>query len=76
MIPLGSCTMKLNASSEMIPVTWPEFANLHPFAPRDQLAGYDKLREQLEAWLCQITGYSGVSLQPNAGLARRIRLAC
>jgi len=67
MIPLGSCTMKLNASSEMIPVTWPEFANLHPFAPRDQLAGYDKLREQLEAWLCQITGYRGVSLQPNAG---------
>ena len=67
MIPLGSCTMKLNATSEMIPVTWPEFANLHPFAPRDQLAGYDTLREQIEAWLCQITGYSGVSLQPNAG---------
>jgi glycine dehydrogenase len=67
MIPLGSCTMKLNATSEMIPVTWPEFANLHPFAPRDQLAGYDTLRKQLEAWLCQATGYSGVSLQPNAG---------
>ena len=67
MIPLGSCTMKLNATSEMIPVTWPEFANLHPFAPRDQLAGYDLLREQLEAWLAQATGYSGVSLQPNAG---------
>ena len=67
MIPLGSCTMKLNATSEMIPITWPEFANLHPFAPRDQLAGYDALREQLEAWLCQATGYSGVSLQPNAG---------
>ena len=67
MIPLGSCTMKLNATSEMIPITWPEFANLHPFAPRDQLAGYDTLREQLEAWLCQATGYSGVSLQPNAG---------
>ena len=67
MIPLGSCTMKLNASSEMIPVTWPEFANLHPFAPPDQLAGYDLLREQLEAWLAQATGYSGVSLQPNAG---------
>ncbi|MBI3527345.1 MAG: aminomethyl-transferring glycine dehydrogenase [Betaproteobacteria bacterium] len=67
MIPLGSCTMKLNATSEMIPMTWPEFANLHPFAPRDQLAGYDTLREQLEAWLCQATGYSGVSLQPNAG---------
>ena len=67
MIPLGSCTMKLNASSEMIPITWPEFANVHPFAPSEQLAGYDQLREQLEAWLCQATGYSGVSLQPNAG---------
>ncbi|HEY9238221.1 MAG TPA: aminomethyl-transferring glycine dehydrogenase, partial [Burkholderiaceae bacterium] len=67
MIPLGSCTMKLNATSEMIPITWPEFANVHPFAPPDQLAGYDLLREQLEAWLCQATGYSGVSLQPNAG---------
>ena len=67
MIPLGSCTMKLNATSEMIPITWPEFANLHPYAPRDQLAGYDTLREQLESWLCQATGYSGVSLQPNAG---------
>ncbi len=67
MIPLGSCTMKLNASSEMIPITWPEFANVHPFAPRDQLAGYEQLRAQLEDWLCQATGYSGVSLQPNAG---------
>jgi len=67
MIPLGSCTMKLNATSEMIPITWPEFANLHPFAPREQLAGYDELRAQLEAWLSQATGYSGVSLQPNAG---------
>ncbi len=67
MIPLGSCTMKLNATSEMIPISWPEFANIHPFAPRDQLAGYDVLREQLEGWLCQATGYSGVSLQPNAG---------
>jgi len=67
MIPLGSCTMKLNATSEMIPITWPEFASIHPFAPRDQLAGYDVLRTQLEAWLCQATGYSGVSLQPNAG---------
>jgi glycine dehydrogenase len=67
MIPLGSCTMKLNATSEMIPITWPEFANIHPFAPSDQLAGYDQLRRQLEAWLCQATGYSGVSLQPNAG---------
>ena len=67
MIPLGSCTMKLNATTEMIPITWPEFANLHPFAPRDQLAGYDTLRGQLESWLCQVTGYGGVSLQPNAG---------
>ena len=67
MIPLGSCTMKLNATSEMIPITWPEFANIHPFAPPDQLAGYEQLRTQLEAWLCQATGYSGVSLQPNAG---------
>ena len=67
MIPLGSCTMKLNATSEMIPITWPEFAQIHPYAPLDQLAGYEALREQLEAWLCQATGYSGVSLQPNAG---------
>jgi len=67
MIPLGSCTMKLNATSEMIPITWPEFADIHPFAPRDQLGGYEQLRTQLEAWLCQATGYSGVSLQPNAG---------
>ena len=67
MIPLGSCTMKLNASSEMIPMTWPEFAHVHPFAPPDQLTGYARLREQLETWLGQITGYRGVSLQPNAG---------
>jgi len=67
MIPLGSCTMKLNATSEMIPITWPEFADVHPFAPQDQLAGYEQLRVQLEDWLCQATGYSGVSLQPNAG---------
>ena len=67
MIPLGSCTMKLNATSEMIPVTWPEFANLHPFAPRDQLAGCWELNDQLCAWLGQATGYAGVSLQPNAG---------
>ena len=67
MIPLGSCTMKLNATSEMIPITWPEFANVHPFAPPDQLAGYEQLRVQLEKWLCQATGYIGVSLQPNAG---------
>ncbi len=67
MIPLGSCTMKLNATSEMIPITWPEFANVHPFAPAEQLAGYQQLDEQLRAWLCQATGYAGISLQPNAG---------
>ena len=67
MIPLGSCTMKLNATSEMIPITWPEFANVHPFAPADQLKGYRQLDEQLRAWLCQATGYAGISLQPNAG---------
>jgi glycine dehydrogenase len=67
MIPLGSCTMKLNATSEMIPITWPQFANLHPFAPADQLAGWNELNEQLCAWLARATGYAGVSLQPNAG---------
>ncbi len=67
MIPLGSCTMKLNATSEMIPITWPEFANIHPFAPRDQMDGYAELDEQLREWLCQATGYVGISLQPNAG---------
>ena len=67
MIPLGSCTMKLNATSEMIPITWPEFANIHPFAPPDQMRGYTELDEQLCAWLCAATGYAGISLQPNAG---------
>ncbi len=67
MIPLGSCTMKLNATSEMIPITWPGFAHIHPFAPRDQLQGYATLERQLCDWLCQATGYAGVSLQPNAG---------
>jgi glycine dehydrogenase len=67
MIPLGSCTMKLNATSEMIPITWPEFAHIHPFAPADQLQGYAMLDEQLREWLCQATGYAGISLQPNAG---------
>ena len=67
MIPLGSCTMKLNATSEMIPITWPEFAGIHPFAPAAQRAGYEVLRAQLEQWLCEATGYAGVSLQPNAG---------
>jgi glycine dehydrogenase len=67
MIPLGSCTMKLNATSEMIPITWPEFAHIHPFAPRHQLKGYELLDQQLCAWLSQATGYAGISLQPNAG---------
>ena len=67
MIPLGSCTMKLNATSEMIPITWPEFANIHPYCPEDQRAGYAELDEQLRAWLCEATGYAGISLQPNAG---------
>jgi glycine dehydrogenase len=67
MIPLGSCTMKLNATSEMIPITWPEFANVHPFAPADQLEGYWILERQLRGWLCEATGYAGISLQPNAG---------
>jgi glycine dehydrogenase len=67
MIPLGSCTMKLNATSEMIPITWPEFANVHPFAPPDQQQGYAELDRQLRQWLCEATGYAGISLQPNAG---------
>jgi glycine dehydrogenase len=67
MIPLGSCTMKLNATSEMIPLTWPEFSNLHPFAPRQQASGYHALFARLEQWLCDITGYDAISLQPNSG---------
>ena len=67
MIPLGSCTMKLNATSEMIPVTWPEFANIHPFAPEDQREGYRLMIAELEDMLCKITGYAAISLQPNAG---------
>ncbi|AXA90447.1 aminomethyl-transferring glycine dehydrogenase [Massilia sp. YMA4] len=67
MIPLGSCTMKLNATSEMIPVTWPEFSNIHPFAPNDQTVGYREMIDQLEQMLCAVTGYAAVSLQPNAG---------
>ena len=67
MIPLGSCTMKLNATSEMLPVTWPRFANIHPFAPADQTRGYRRLFNDLEAWLAEITGLAAVSLQPNAG---------
>jgi glycine dehydrogenase len=67
MIPLGSCTMKLNATTEMIPVTWPEFGALHPFAPREQAAGYHDMFGTLEKWLADITGYDAVSLQPNSG---------
>jgi glycine dehydrogenase len=67
MIPLGSCTMKLNGTSEMIPVTWPEFGRMHPFAPADQTRGYAKLHADLEQWLAEITGFQAVSLQPNAG---------
>ena len=67
MIPLGSCTMKLNATTEMAAITWPEFATLHPFAPDDQSAGYQALIAELEDWLCRITGYDAVSVQPNAG---------
>lgn len=67
MISLGSCTMKLNATTEMIPVTWPEFGNIHPFAPSDQTQGYAEMISNLENWLKEITGFSGVSLQPNSG---------
>ena len=67
MIPLGSCTMKLNATTEMIPVTWPAFGALHPFAPREQAAGYQAMFEQLKQWLVDITGYDAISLQPNSG---------
>lgn len=67
MIPLGSCTMKLNATAEMLPVTWPEFANIHPFAPASQTQGYQTLINELESMLSEITGYDGISLQPNAG---------
>jgi len=67
MIPLGSCTMKLNATTEMIPVTWPEFGQLHPYAPASQTQGYQELAENLREWLCEITGFADVSLQPNSG---------
>jgi glycine dehydrogenase len=67
MIPLGSCTMKLNATSEMLPVTWPSIANIHPFAPREQVAGYLEMLAEMEGQLCEITGYDAVSLQPNSG---------
>ena len=67
MIPLGSCTMKLNATAEMLPVTWQEFGNIHPFAPLEQTKGYQQLFTELEEWLAEITGFAGISLQPNAG---------
>ncbi|HEY5915199.1 MAG TPA: aminomethyl-transferring glycine dehydrogenase [Verrucomicrobiae bacterium] len=67
MIPLGSCTMKLNAAAEMFPITWPEFSRLHPFAPLRQARGYQAMFQQLEDWLSEITGFAGISLQPNAG---------
>ena len=67
MIPLGSCTMKLNATSEMVPISWPEFADLHPYAPADQVQGYRQLTDSLERWLAECAGYDAVSLQPNAG---------
>jgi glycine dehydrogenase len=67
MIPLGSCTMKLNAAAEMLPITWPEFSRLHPFAPADQARGYARIIRELEAALCEITGFAAVSLQPNSG---------
>ncbi|OQR35751.1 glycine dehydrogenase (aminomethyl-transferring) [Pseudomonas sp. Bc-h] len=67
MIPLGSCTMKLNATSEMIPITWSEFANLHPFAPVEQATGYKAMIDELQAWLCAITGFDAICMQPNSG---------
>ena len=70
MIPLGSCTMKLNATAEMIPITWPEFSDLHPFVPLDQASGYAQLVADLKHWLCEITGYDAFSLQPNSGADR------
>mgnify|MGYP006269275257 FL=1 len=67
MIPLGSCTMKLNAAAEMLPVTWPEIANLHPYCPADQAEGYREMIDQLSGWLADVTGFAGVSMQPNSG---------
>src|SRR2546428_13759169 len=67
MVPLGSCTMKLNATVEMIPVPWKGFSRIHPFAPAEQTRGYQELFQQLESWLAEITGFSSISLQPNAG---------
>lgn len=67
MIPLGSCTMKLNAASEMLPISWPEFAHIHPFAPQNQVTGYTQMIRQLGQWLCAVTGFDSISMQPNSG---------
>lgn len=67
MISLGSCTMKLNAATQLIPVSWPEFGNIHPFAPSNQWKGYKKIIDNLEKWLNDITGFTATSLQPNSG---------
>ena len=67
MMPLGSCTMMLNAASELMPVSWPEFANVHPHTPMIQTMGYQKIIDDLQKWLCNITGFDSISLQPNAG---------
>ena len=67
MISLGSCTMKLNATAEMIPLTWPEFGAIHPFAPTNQVGGYAQLVSELNIWLCEITGFAAMSFQPNSG---------
>ncbi len=67
MIPLGSCTMKLNAAAEMIPITWPEFAEMHPFCPAEQAGGYLQMIGQLSQWLVQLTGYDALCMQPNSG---------
>ena len=75
MIPLGSCTMKLNATAEMIPITWPEFADVHPFSPAENVAGYLAMIHELESMLATITGYDAVSVQPNAGQPGRVRRA-
>jgi glycine dehydrogenase len=73
MIPLGSCTMKLNAAVEMMPVTWPEFNSIHPFAPADQAQGYAQMLADLSAKLCEITGYDAMSMQPNSGRRANMR---
>jgi len=73
MIPLGSCTMKLNATAEMYPITWPEFGRIHPFVPVAQTQGYQTLFRQLEEWLADLTGFAAVSLQPNAGSQGDVR---